>query len=305
MDAGVPVDRPVGGIAMGLIADGDSKEVAFLSDIQGIEDHCGDMDFKVCGTTAGITALQMDIKIDGVTSDMLSRALDQARAGRLHILGKMNECIAEHRAELKPHTPRMTILKVPTEKIREIIGSGGSTIRGIQEETGARIDIEDDGTVYVTATSGESSESAIQMIAEIVREIEPGEIITGKVFRIIDSGAIIQLGAKKDGMIHISELDHRHVEKVEDVVNVGDEVTVKVLDVDRVRGRIRLSRKALIELPEGMEAAPSGGRGGGRGGDRGDRGGRGGDRGGDRGGNRGGGGGDRRPRTPRPPRNDD
>ncbi|MCB2153518.1 polyribonucleotide nucleotidyltransferase [bacterium] len=297
MDAGVPVSRPVGGIAMGLIAGESDDELAILSDIQGIEDHCGDMDFKVCGTTEGITALQMDIKIDGVTSDMLARALDQARAGRLHILDKMNESIGEHREELKPHTPRMTILKVPTEKIREIIGGGGSTIRGIQEETGARIDIEDDGTVYVTATSGESSDAAIQMIDEIVREIEPGEVITGKVFRVIDSGAIVQLGPKKDGMIHISELEHHRVDKVEDVVNVGDEVTVKVLDVDKARGRIRLSRKALIEAPEGAASSDEGGN---RGrGDRGDRGNR-----GPRGGGSRSGGDDRRQRRPRPPRKD-
>ncbi len=247
MDAGVPVKRPVAGIAMGLIASEDGKKTAILSDIQGIEDHCGDMDFKVCGTSEGITALQMDIKIEGVSSKMLAEALEQARQGRLHILDKMAETIGEPRDEMKPQTPRMTILQIPVEKIRDVIGSGGKTIRSIQETTGAKIDIEDDGTIYVTTANAETAEKTIMMIDGLVREIEEGEVLTGKVVRVIDSGAIVQLSPNKDGMIHISELEHRRVEKVEDVLNVGDEVNVKVLEVDSSRGRIRLSRKALIE----------------------------------------------------------
>ncbi len=306
MDAGVPVKSPVAGIAMGLIASEDGKNLAILSDIQGIEDHCGDMDFKVCGTEKGITALQMDIKIEGVTSEMLAKALDQARNGRLHILGKMAETISTSNEDLKPHAPRMTVLKVPVDRIRDIIGSGGKIIRQLQEDSGAKIDIEDDGTVYVTATSGESSDRAISMIDDIIREIEEGEIFTGTVTRVMEAGAIVALGGNKDGMIHISELEHRRVEKVEDVLNVGDTVTVKVVEVDKARGRIRLSRKALIEPPEGVTVSSGGGGGGrdrDRGGDRGDRGGRGGDRnGGDRGPRPDRGGDAGRPRRPRPPR---
>jgi polyribonucleotide nucleotidyltransferase len=285
MDAGVPLTRPVAGIAMGLI-ESDAGGYAILSDIQGIEDHCGDMDFKVCGTEKGLTALQMDIKISGVTSQMLSEALEQARVGRLHIISKMNEAVTTHRTEMKPQTPRMTLLKVPTESIREIIGSGGKTIRGIQEITGAKIDIEDDGTVYVCGPNAASSDAAIKMIDDILREVEEGEVFTGKVLRTLESGAIVELPGNKDGMIHISELEHHRVDKVEDVVKVGDIVTVKVVEVDKARGRIRLSRKALLPRPDGSAPA-SGGEGGGGGRDR-DRGDRGGDR-GDRG--------------PRPPRN--
>jgi len=307
MDAGVPLKRPVAGIAMGLIANEDGSKHAILSDIQGIEDHCGDMDFKVCGTSEGITALQMDIKIEGVSGKMLSQALEQAREGRLHILSKMAETIDAPRAEMKPQTPRMTILQIPTDKIREVIGSGGKTIRALQEATGAKIDIEDDGTIYVTTPNAEASEKTIMMIDDIVREIEEGEVFTGKVIRTIESGAIVQLGPGKDGMIHISELEHRRVERVEDVLNIGDEVTVKVVEVDKARGRIRLSRKALIERD--FSAGPAGGEEEG-GGERRSHGGGGRDRGGDRGERRprvvqevdGGAGG--RPRRPRPPRRD-
>ncbi len=304
MDAGVPVKRPVAGIAMGMIASEDGKKTAILSDIQGIEDHCGDMDFKVCGTSEGITALQMDIKIEGVSSKVLGDALEQARQGRLHILDKMAETLAEARPELKPQTPRMTILQIPVEKIREVIGSGGKTIRSIQEATGAKIDIEDDGTIYVTSASADAAERTIMMIDGLVREIEEGEVITGKVVRILESGAIVQISPNKDGMVHISELEHRRVEKVEDVLSVGDEVTVKVLEVDGARGRIRLSRKALIEREGGAgEESGGGGYGGGGGRERRSDGPRSG--GGDRGdrGERGGGGG--RQRRPRPPRRED
>jgi polyribonucleotide nucleotidyltransferase len=286
MDAGVPLTRPVAGIAMGLF-EGENGGYAIVSDIQGIEDHSGDMDFKVCGTEKGLTALQMDIKISGVTNKMLSEALEQARQGRLHIIAKMNESVGTHRTEMKPQTPRMTLLKVPTDSIREIIGSGGKTIRSIQEITGAKIDIEDDGTVYVCGPNAASSDAAIKMIDDILREVEEGEVFTGKVLRTLESGAIVELPGNKDGMIHISELEHYRVDKVEDIVKVGDIVTVKVVEVDKARGRIRLSRKALLPRPEG--GAPSGG--GDRPerterSDRGDRGDRGGDResrGGDRG----------------------
>ncbi|MEQ8822334.1 MAG: polyribonucleotide nucleotidyltransferase [Sumerlaeia bacterium] len=319
MDAGVPLARPVAGIAMGSIVSEDGKKTAILSDIQGIEDHSGDMDFKVAGSEKGITALQMDIKIDGVTSDMLAAALKQAREGRLHILGEMAKTINKTRVDMKPQTPRMSIIQVPVERIREVIGSGGKIVRGIQEETGCKIEIEDDGNIYLSAANGEAVAKAIQMVDNILRVPKEGEIITGQVVRTMEHGAIVSLFGNTDGMIHISELEHHRVDTVEDVVNVGDTVTVKVLEIDKERGRIRLSRKALLEKSGGgggrgpssrdnddvLDADPEepgddignrsdsgGGRGrrsgggGGRGGrDRGDRGDRGGDR-GDRGGDR-------------------
>lgn len=247
MDAGVPLERPVAGIAMGLIAGDSEKETAILSDIQGIEDHCGDMDFKVCGTSEGITALQMDIKIAGVTSEMLAKALDQARQGRMFILEKMSETVQEHREEMKPQTPRMTIIKIPSDNIGDIIGSGGKTIRALQEESNAKIDIQEDGTVYIAAANQDDANKCIRLIDDIIRDIEPGEIIEGEVVRTIDAGAIVKLTPTKDGMIHISEIENYRIGAVEDVLNVGDKVKVKVLDVDKVKGRIKLSRKALLE----------------------------------------------------------
>ncbi len=299
MDAGVPMREAVAGIAMGLITD-DQGGVEVLTDIQGIEDHCGDMDFKVAGTTKGVTALQMDIKIEGITGEVLERALDQARTAREFILQKMNESIPETRAEMKPHTPRIVSIKIPTEKIREVIGSGGKIIRSIVEKSGAKVDIDDDGVAYIMSEDQESSRKACDMINSIIREIEAGETFTGKVTRVMEHGAIVELAPGKDGMVHISELEHHRVNVVEDVLKEGDEVKVIVLEVDRDRGRIRLSRKALLPRPEGgAEAVGAGAGASGRGegrdrGERGDRGGRG-DR-GDRGEGR-------RVRKPRPPRN--
>ncbi|MCC6546477.1 polyribonucleotide nucleotidyltransferase [Candidatus Sumerlaeota bacterium] len=304
MDAGVPLKGAVAGIAMGLITD-DQGGIEILTDIQGIEDHVGDMDFKVAGTAKGVTALQMDIKIEGITNQILARALDQAKAARTHILGKMSETISQARAEMKPHAPRITVIDVPVDKIREVIGSGGKVIKDIVEKSGAQVDIEDDGTCYVMSSDAAKAKKAIDMINSIIRVFEEGEIITGKVIKVIEHGAIVELAPGRDGMIHISELEHRRVNQVEDVLSEGDEVTVKVLEVDKERGRVRLSRKALLDKPEGASEGGDGGgfqrrEGGFRDRDRGDRGNRGGgDRGGfrdrgDRGGDRG-----RRPRPPR------
>jgi polyribonucleotide nucleotidyltransferase len=312
-DAGVPLKAPVAGIAMGLITDDDGG-VEILSDIAGIEDHCGDMDFKVAGSRAGITALQMDIKIEGVTKEILRKALEQAKAGREHILSKMEEAMPASRVEMKPQTPRITILKIPTDKIREVIGSGGKIIRQIVEDSGAQVDIEDDGSVFILAADKSKADAAIAMIRNIVEDLEEGSVVTGPVVRIIESGAIVQLGPGKDGMIHISELEYHRVATVTDVLKEGEIVTVKVVEVDKARGRVRLSRKALLPVPEGYverERPERSDRG-----DRGDRGGRDRDRGprrdhsdGDRGPRR-----DhssdssdpssRRPRPPRPPRGD-
>ncbi|MDX2177797.1 MAG: polyribonucleotide nucleotidyltransferase [Candidatus Sumerlaeia bacterium] len=295
MDAGVPVKAPVAGIAMGLITD-DSGGAVVLSDIQGIEDHLGDMDFKVTGTRKGVTALQMDIKVEGVTRDLLAKALHQAREGREYILSKMEAVLSAPREEMKPQTPRIIIIQIPTEKIREVIGSGGKVIREIVELSGAQVDIEDGGQVYIMASDQAASDRAIAMIRNIVEDVEVGAVVSGPVIRIIEAGAIVQLGPGKDGLIHISELEHRRVNAVTDVLSEGEMVEVKVIEVDKDRGRIRLSRKALLPVPEGHVPQESRGPRPDRG-DRGDRGGdrRGGDR--DRGGDRGG-----RPRPPRPPR---
>jgi len=251
MDAGVPITRPVAGIAMGLIMEGDRYTI--LSDIQGIEDHLGDMDFKVTGTSQGITALQMDIKVSGVTRQLLAQALDQARAGREFILGKMAETIAAPRADLKPHAPRITVLKVPVEKIREVIGPGGKVIRDIVEKTGCKIDIEDDGSVYICSTDAEGSRKAIEIISNITAELEEGKIYTGTVTRVMESGAIVEILPGKDGMVHISELDNYRVDRVEDICREGDTLLVKVLDIDRQRGRVRLSRRAALAEVAGPE----------------------------------------------------
>jgi polyribonucleotide nucleotidyltransferase len=254
MDAGVPLKRPVAGIAMGLISD-DEGNLAVLTDIQGIEDHVGDMDFKVAGTTEGITALQMDIKIEGITREVLARALDQAKVAREFLLQKMAEAIDGERQEMKPHVPRVTIVKVPVDKIAAVIGPSGKVIKGIVEKTGAKVDIEDDGSCFIMGENKDSSDAAVQMVKDIIRDIKPGEVITGPVVKVTDIGAIVQLTPNKDGMVHISELEHRRVETVDEILKVGDTVTVKVMDVDKMRGRIRLSRKALIE----REGAPAGG----------------------------------------------
>lgn len=243
MAAGVPIKKPVAGCAMGLIKEDD--KLAILTDIQGMEDFLGDMDFKVAGTKDGITAIQMDIKIHGIDREILTRALSQAKDGRMHILGIMNEAIDHPREDLSPYAPRITTMHIHPDKIREVIGKGGEVINGIIEETGVTIDIEDDGTVFIASVSGEASEKAIAMINDIVREVEVGEVVTGKVVRIMKFGAFVDIPGGKDGLIHISKLAHHRVERVEDEVNIGDEVTVKVIEIDD-QGRINLSRKACL-----------------------------------------------------------
>jgi len=250
MDAGVPIAKPVAGIAMGLIKEG--EQVAILSDITGLEDHLGDMDFKVTGTRDGITALQMDIKIDGVSAELLERALGQACQGRVHVLEKMLEVLAAPRADLAPHAPRIEILVIDKEKIKDVIGPGGKIIRGIVDQTGAKIDIEDDGRCYVAATNGESMRMAVEMIKNLTADAELDQVYTGRVVRVMDFGAFVEILPNKEGLVHISELEHSRVEKVEDVCREGDMLTVKVIGIDET-GRIRLSRKALLPRPERPE----------------------------------------------------
>ncbi len=245
MHAGVPITRPVSGIAMGLIV-GDDGSYKVLSDIQGAEDHYGDMDFKVAGTERGITALQMDVKVKGVTLDMLRDALAQAKVGRAHILEKMLATISAPRPELSPYAPRVITLTIDPEKIRDVIGKGGETINKIIDATGATIDIEQDGTVFITAPDGEGGERAAQWVRDLTREVAAGEVFTGKVVNIKDFGAFVEILPGKDGLVHISEIAHKRIEKVEDVLHVGDTVRVLVKDIDKM-GRINLSIKALKE----------------------------------------------------------
>jgi polyribonucleotide nucleotidyltransferase len=309
--AGVPMKKAVAGIAMGLILEGD--RVAVLSDILGDEDFLGDMDFKVTGTGEGITACQMDIKIEGLSVDIMRTALEQARQGRLHILGIMNEHMAQPNAELSEFAPKLTTIMIPVEMIGAVIGPGGEMIRSIVKETGAEINIEDDGAVTIAAVNQSSADAAIARIREITKPIDIGSIFKGKVKEVREGlGAFVELRPKKEGLLHISQLDHRRVATVAEILKVGDIVDVKVIEV-QPDGKVRLSRKALLPVPEGMEAyedhggrgprAHGGGdRGGDRGGRGGDRGGRGGygDRGGDRGGRGGYGDRDRGPRGDRP-----
>jgi polyribonucleotide nucleotidyltransferase len=257
MDAGVPIKAPVSGIAMGLIKEGD--DVAVLSDIQGLEDFLGDMDFKVAGTEAGITALQMDNKAKGLSYEILETALRQANAGRAHILDKMMEAIDTPRAELKEYAPRILTIKIPTDKIRDVIGSGGKVVRGIQEETGAHIDIQEDGTIFI-ASKDLGGEEARRRIELIVKEPEIGEKYKGRVVSVQAFGAFIELIPGKDGLLHISRVAKGRVDKVEDVLNVGDEVEVEIIDIDD-RGKVSLDR---LDKPD----APAGSGGGGGGGDR-------------------------------------
>jgi polyribonucleotide nucleotidyltransferase len=287
MDTGVPIRAPVAGIAMGLIKEGD--EYRILTDIQGLEDHLGDMDFKVAGTDKGITALQMDIKIKGLTANILRDALNQAHSARRLILDKILEAISAPRPELKPHAPRITVIKVPVDKIGAIIGPGGKNIRALQEETHTKIDIDDDGSVFIAATDGEGEARARERIQALTETPQIGRIYTGRVVRVADFGAFVEILPNLDGMVHISQLDSERVEKVEDVVNVGDEVTVMVTDIDP-QGKIRLSRQAVLEgwTAEEANAHDRKGRSG-PGGGGGNRGGGNGDRRGGSGGNRGGG----------------
>lgn len=249
MDAGIPIKAPVAGISMGLVT-GDNGEHAVLTDIEGIEDNYGDMDYKVAGTAAGITALQLDIKLKGVSLEILEEAMLQSRETRLSILESMHKAIAAPRAELSKYAPRMYKMVIDQEKIGTVIGPGGKTIRAITEGSGATVDIAPDGTVIIGAVDEGSAKSAMKMIEDLTREIKVGEVFTGKVVRIMNFGAFVELLPGKDGMVHISELANQRVEKVEDVVKVGDQIQVKVIEIDN-QGRINLSRRALLAPPEG------------------------------------------------------
>ena len=242
MDAGVPLKAPVAGIAMGLILEG--ERFAVLSDILGDEDHLGDMDFKVAGTASGITSLQMDIKIAGITEEIMKVALDQAKGGRDHILGEMSKALSASRSQLGEFAPRIETMKIPVDKIREVIGSGGKVIREIVEKTGAKVNIEDDGTIKIASADGKSIEAAIKWIKSIVSEAEPGMIYDGTVVKIMEFGAFVNFFGAKDGLVHISELAPNRVQKVSDVVKEGDKVKVKFLGQDE-RGKIRLSMKVV------------------------------------------------------------
>jgi len=248
MDGGVPIKAPVAGIAMGLVKDGD--QIIVLSDILGDEDHTGDMDFKVTGTQNGITALQMDIKIHELSRSIMEKALEQAKAGRLHILGKMAEALKEPRQELSPFAPTINTIKINPDKIREIIGPGGKIIRSIQSETNTSIEIEDSGLVKVAAFSKEEGDAAVKLIENLTREPEVGAIYEGKVVKITDFGAFVQILPGSDGLVHISQLANRRVTKVSDIVREGDKLKVKVLEIGR-DGKIRLSHKAVLEENHG------------------------------------------------------
>jgi polyribonucleotide nucleotidyltransferase len=243
MDAGVPMKAACAGVAMGLIKEGD--RVAVLSDILGSEDHLGDMDFKVAGTERGITSIQMDIKIDGLTLELMSAALEQARRGRLHILAEMQKALATHRADLSKYAPRIFTITIKPDKIGDVIGPKGKTIRGIQDATGAKITIEDSGLVTIAAVGGEAGEKARDMVMSLVAEPEVGRIYEGPVKSTTAFGAFIEIMPGVEGLLHISELQHARTEKTEDVVKKGDVVKVQLLEVDE-RGRMRLSRKALL-----------------------------------------------------------
>jgi polyribonucleotide nucleotidyltransferase len=254
MDAGIPVSAPVAGIAMGLIKEG--EHVRVLSDILGDEDHLGDMDFKVAGTPDGVTSLQMDIKISGVSRDVMRQALYQAREGRLHILGIMGQTMAAHRASVSGHAPRIITIKVRPEKIREIIGPGGKVIRGIIEATGVKMDVEDDGTVTIASSDEAASKKAVEMVQRIAAEAEIGKIYKGTVRKIVEFGAFVEILPGTDGLVHISQLAPERVRRVSDVLKEGDEVMVKVLEIDR-QGKIRLSRKEALQ-ETGQETSGSG-----------------------------------------------
>jgi polyribonucleotide nucleotidyltransferase len=276
MDAACPIKAPVAGIAMGLIKEG--EKVAVLADILGVEDHLGDMDFKVTGTRDGVTAFQMDTKIGGISFEVMMNALEKARKGRLHILGIMEQTLSAPRTEMSPYAPRIIILHINPDKIREVIGPGGKIIKRITEETGTQIDIEDSGEVRIAAVNGEGGRRAEEMIRNITEDPEVGKTYQGKVRSVVAFGAFVEIVPGRDGLLHISEIDYHRVARTEDVLNVGDMVMVKVIGVDR-DGKIKLSRKALLPEPEGYVAAAAG-SGGGRDRDRergGDRG-RGGDR---------------------------
>jgi polyribonucleotide nucleotidyltransferase len=268
MDAGVPIKAPVSGVAMGLMTDADGN-FQVLTDIQGVEDFMGDMDFKVAGTAEGITALQMDIKASGISMDVFRTALAQAKEGRLHILKHMLETIAAPRPELNENAPRMTRIQIPVDKIGAVIGPGGKTIRGIVEATGATVDIENDGMVTIGSSDAESADAAIRMVEGLTKDVEVGQRYTGKVTRLMNFGAFVEMLPGKEGLVHISELATTRVGSVEDVVKMGDELEVMVIEVDRM-GRVNLSHRAILEGadPEKVKASAGGNGGGGGGGDR-------------------------------------
>jgi polyribonucleotide nucleotidyltransferase len=260
MDAGVPIKAPVAGIAMGLIQEG--KDIAILSDILGDEDHLGDMDFKVAGTSKGVTAIQMDIKITGVTKEIMNTALEQAHKGRMHILQKMQEAIGAPRADISQFAPRIHTIKIKQDRIRDLIGTGGKVIRGLVETTGCKIEIQDDGTVYVASSDDAKMQHALRLINEIVAEAEVGKVYKGTVKRIVDFGAFIEILPGLEGLCHISEMAHRRIGSVSEVLKEGQQVDVKVLEIDERSGKIRLSMKALLPA---SERGPEGGGGGGGG----------------------------------------
>ncbi len=249
MDAGVPLKRPVSGIAMGLILEG--KDFAVLSDILGDEDHLGDMDFKVAGTSEGITSLQMDIKIAGITEEIMKVALAQAKEGRAHILGEMNKALGETRTELSAHAPRIETMTIDKSKIRDVIGTGGKVIREIVATTGAKVDIDDEGVIKISSSDGSQIEAAMNWIKGIVEEAEVGKIYNGKVVNLVDFGAFVNFMGGKDGLVHVSEIKNERVEKVSDVLSEGQEVKVKVLEIDP-RGKVRLSMR-VVDQETGAE----------------------------------------------------
>ena len=251
MDAGVPIKAPVGGVAMGLVKEGD--KYAILTDIAGAEDHYGDMDFKVAGTRAGITALQMDIKVPNVTTELMKEALEQAKRGRLHIISKMEDVLTEARQEMSPYAPRIYTTKIPVDKIRDVIGPGGKVIRGIIEQTGVKIDVEDDGTIHVASSDPVAAKQALQIIADLTATAEIGKVYLGKVVRIVDFGAFVEIFPGTDGLLHISEIAENRIKLVTDELNEGDQIRVKVIGIEG--NKIKLSRKAVLkELRDQMKA---------------------------------------------------
>ena len=243
MDAGVPITAPVAGIAMGLIKDGD--RIAILSDILGSEDHLGDMDFKVAGTPNGINALQMDIKVEGLDRELMGKALEQAKAGRMHILGEMEKVLQSPREEMSKYAPRIITITVPKDKIRDVIGPGGKVIREIIDKTGVTIDINDDGVVSIASTDEDSAKKAVEFVENLVQEVEVGKTYLGKVKKIVDFGAFVEIFPGTDGLVHISQICDRRIKNVSDEIQEGDEIKVKVIDVDQ-QGRVKLSRKEAL-----------------------------------------------------------
>jgi polyribonucleotide nucleotidyltransferase len=254
-DAGVPIKKPVAGVAMGLIMDEKTGKFAVLTDIAGAEDHYGDMDFKVAGTADGITALQMDIKVTGISADVMRAALTQARAGRLHILDKMAEAMPQSRSNISKHAPRIVTIKIPVDKIRDVIGPGGKMIRSIIEKTGVKIDVEDDGRVNIASSDEAASAKALGMIQELTATPELNKTYLGKVQRITDFGAFVEIMQGTDGLLHVSEIANYRVKDVRDELQEGQQVLVKVINIDPT-GKIRLSRKALLGPEEGAEPPP-------------------------------------------------